>query len=468
MDFRETSVIELAQQVNDKARSARELTEAAISNIEQLDPTINAFCAFNPEDALAQADAIDQRIASGETLPLAGIPIGVKDLEDARGFVTSYGSAFHVDDAPAAADSILVERLREAGCIVLGKTNTPEFGYKGKTDNVPFGATKNPWSLEHTPGGSSGGSAAALAAGMIPLATGSDGGGSIRIPAALCGLSGIKTSQGRVPNGGPKPPGSGLLTVKGPMTNRIRDAALALDVCVGDHPTDIFALPNPGVAWSPQITGNLPSRVVWSPTMGFAEMDKEILGICETAVKQLADAGVEVIENDAIWDSNPVFPWLVFWTSARGRAQGHLRGTEAWEKIDANLRPQIEMGLDNYNGADYASAIDACHNLNLQLEAAFADAPLILTPATCGHTPTIEGDGVVNGQETPGWVAFTMGLNMTRNPAGTVPIGLTGAGMPVGMQVIGRQRQDVTVLGAMAAMEDLFNFTAKADLSTLL
>ena len=169
MDFRDTSVIELAKQVNEKTRSARELTEAAISNIERLDPTINAFCAFNPEDALVQADAIDQRIAGGETLPLAGIPIGVKDLEDAKGFVTTYGSAFHVDDAPAAADSILVERLREAGCIVLGKTNTPEFGYKGKTDNVPFGATKNPWNLERTPGGSSGGSAAALAAGMIQI-----------------------------------------------------------------------------------------------------------------------------------------------------------------------------------------------------------------------------------------------------------------------------------------------------------
>ena len=123
---------------------------------------------------------------------------------------------------------------------------------------------------------------------------------------------------------------------------------------------------------------------------------------------------------------------------------------------------------DNYNGADYASAIDACHELNLQLESAFTDAPLILTPATCGHTPTITGDGMVNGQETPGWVAFTMGLNMTRNPAGTVPVGLTEAGMPVGMQVIGRQRQDVTVLGAMATMEDLFNFTAKADLSAVL
>ena len=136
---------------------------------------------------------------------------------------------------PASTDSVLVARLRAAGAVVVGKTNTPEFGYKGKTDNVPFGASKNPWNLERSPGGSSGGSAAAIAAGMIPLATGSDGGGSIRIPAAVCGLPGFKSSQGRVPNGGPKPTGSGLLTVKGPMTFRTEDAILAMECCLGDE-----------------------------------------------------------------------------------------------------------------------------------------------------------------------------------------------------------------------------------------
>ena len=242
MDFREQSMRSVAERVNQGETTAVAVVTDALDAIEQLNQSLNAFCAVDPEHALQAAAEVDARRSRGDHLPLAGVPFGVKDLEDAAGYVTSFGSAFHVDDAPAASDSELVRRLRQAGAVVVGKTNTPEFGYKGKTDNVPFGATKNPWQQSRSPGGSSGGSAAALAAGMIPLATGSDGGGSIRIPAALCGLSGIKTSQGRIPNGGPKPPGSGLLTVKGPMTVRIRDAAFALDQCLGDEPTDIFSL----------------------------------------------------------------------------------------------------------------------------------------------------------------------------------------------------------------------------------
>lgn len=467
MDFRDFTVVALAEDVRQQETTAVDLTKAALANIDRLNPRINAFCAYNSTAALAEAAHIDARISNGEHLPLAGIPIGVKDLEDAQGFVTTFGSQMHVHDAPAAFDSVLVGRLRQAGCVVLGKTNTPEFGFKGKTDNVPFGASCNPWDLHRTPGGSSGGSSAALASGMIPLATGSDGGGSIRIPSALCGLSGIKTSQGRVPNGGAKPPGSGLLTVKGPMTNRIRDAAYVLDQCIGEDPSDIFSLPKPRDPWYPQLDGRLPERVIWSSSMGITSVDREILKACDNVISRLADAGVEIIEKDNIWSTNPFPSWLVFWTAARGRAQGHLRGTPEWQKIDADLRPQIEMGLDKFTAADYARAIDMCHLLNLELEIAFESAPLILTPATRGHAPKIEGDGFVDGQETADWVAFTMGINMTRNPAGIVPIALSDDGMPLGMQVIGRQRQDLTVLRAMTGLEDLLGFEARADVAML-
>ena len=458
MDFREQSMRSVAERVNQGETTAVAVVTDALDAIEQLNPSLNAFCAVDPEHALQAAAEVDARRSRGDHLPLAGVPFGVKDLEDAAGYVTSFGSAFHVDDAPAASDSELVRRLRQAGAVVVGKTNTPEFGYKGKTDNVPFGATKNPWQQSRSPGGSSGGSAAALAAGMIPLATGSDGGGSIRIPAALCGLSGIKTSQGRIPNGGPKPPGSGLLTVKGPMTVRIRDAAFALDQCLGDEPTDIFSLPAPAQHWTPQIDGHLPKAVIWSPTMGITTCDDEILGHCEQVIEKLRARGVQVIERDQIWSENPFGAWLVFWTSARARAQGHLRGTPEWEKIDAALRPQIEMGLDRFSGADYARAIDRCHTLNLELETAFHEAPILLTPATRGHAPTLEGDGFVNGEQTPDWVGYTMGINMTRNPAGTVPIGLSADGLPISMQVIGRQRDDLGVLKMLAGMEDLIGF----------
>jgi Asp-tRNA(Asn)/Glu-tRNA(Gln) amidotransferase A subunit family amidase len=455
MDFRDYSISELVGKVRGKEMSARELTQAALTNIETQDKVINAFCALDAEGALAQADALDAMIASGEDPgALAGIPIGVKDLEDAAGFVTSYGSALHAEDAPAAEDSVLVARLRAAGCVILGKTNTPEFGHKGKTDNIPFGATKNPWNLDYSPGGSSGGSAAALAAGMIPLATGSDGGGSIRIPSALCGLSGIKTSQGRIPNGGKNPPGSGLLTVKGPMARTTLDTALALDVAVGDHATDIFAQEGVGADWASQLPdASLPDKVIWSPTMGFATLDKEVLSICEKAVEKLQAAGVTIIENDKIWDEDPVTSWMVFWTSARARAQAHLINTPDWPKIDPVLQRMIEIGSTRMTGAAYAAAIDSCHHLNYQLEIAFQEAPLIVTPATCGQPPKLAGDGTINGEETPGWVAFTMGINMTRNPAGVVPAGLTETGLPVALQIIGRQRDDIRVLKAMQAFE---------------
>jgi|TARA_B100002052_G_scaffold298731_1_gene333230 aspartyl-tRNA(Asn)/glutamyl-tRNA(Gln) amidotransferase subunit A len=463
MDFREHSIQELVNKVKNKEISARELTESALSNIEKYDKEINAFCALNQEDALDQAESLDKKISNGENVGLlAGIPVGVKDLEDAKGFITTYGSELHTKDSPAEEDSILVGRLRSEGCIILGKTNTPEFGHKGKTDNVPFGATKNPWNLKYSPGGSSGGTSAALSSGMIPLGTGSDGGGSIRIPSVLGGLSGIKTSQGRIPNGGTKPPGSGLLTVKGPMANTTEDTVLALDATVGADPTDIFSLEGGNPNWSKQLTENLPKTAIWSPTMGFSTVDKEVLEVCEKAIKSLEDAGVTIIEKDVIWDENPVNAWMVFWACACARRQQHLIGTEEYEQIDPLLRMFIEMGIE-MDGASYASSIDACHKFGYQLEESFKESPLIITPGTCGQAPKIEGDGTVNGEETPSWVDFTMGINMTRNPAGVIPVGVSSSSnIPIAIQIIGGQRQDLDVLNAMQAFEKVINFSDKA------
>src|SRR5579859_6256302 len=244
LDFRTTSLEGLAHSVRSKEVSARELTETALDRIERLDPTYNAFVAVDAERALHEADAVDQKIADGhDPGPLAGIPIGVKDLQDAAGYVTTHGSALHADDPPATADSPFVARLRAAGCVVVGKTNTPEFGWMGNTTNALFGPSRNPFDTTRGPGGSSGGAAAALAAGMVPLATGSDGGGSIRIPSACCGLSGMKPSLGRVPGGGPHPPGWPDLSTNGPMARRIADVARALDISVAPDPSDLRSLP---------------------------------------------------------------------------------------------------------------------------------------------------------------------------------------------------------------------------------
>ncbi|HEV3365860.1 MAG TPA: amidase, partial [Acidimicrobiales bacterium] len=190
MDFRNESVVGLAHQVRSGQLSATSLVEHALGQIAAHNPTLNAFVAVDPERARASAADVDAKVASGiDPGPLAGIPLGVKDLEDAAGYVTTHGSKAFADGATAASDSPLVARLVAAGCVVVGKTNTPELGWKAVTDNRTFGQTLNPWSLDHTPGGSSGGSAAAIASGMVPLATGSDGGGSIRIPSSCCGLS---------------------------------------------------------------------------------------------------------------------------------------------------------------------------------------------------------------------------------------------------------------------------------------
>ena len=247
MDFRERSVEEWAAAVRSREVSAREMVEGSLAAIDA-HKDLNAFVATDPERSLAEAELIDARLAEGEEVgPLAGIPIGVKDLEDAAGYVTTGGSMLYADDPPAAADSELVARLRSAGCVVMGKTNTPEFGWTGDTYNPLFGPTGNPWNPRRSPGGSSGGSAAALTAGLVPLCTGSDGGGSIRIPAAACGFTGFKSSLGRVPVDGPAR--LWPISVHGPMALRVADAAFVLDLVMGPSPRDLNSLPRPERSW---------------------------------------------------------------------------------------------------------------------------------------------------------------------------------------------------------------------------
>ena len=195
--------------------------------------------------------------------------------------------------------------------------------------------------------------------------------------------------------------------------------------------------------------------------MGFSTVDKEILSKCEKAINSLAEAGIEIIEKETIWNENPVDDWMIFWACACARRQQHLIDTKDFEKIDPLLRFFIEMGT-NMDGASYASAIDACHKLGYQLEKFFEEAPLIITPATCGQAPKLEGDGFVNGSETPSWVDFTMGINMTRNPAGVIPISLLDSGIPASLQIIGGQRQDLNVLKAMNSFEEIIAFDEKA------
>jgi aspartyl-tRNA(Asn)/glutamyl-tRNA(Gln) amidotransferase subunit A len=300
---------------------------------------------------------------------------------------------------------------------------------------------------------------------MVPLATGSDGGGSIRIPSSLCGLSGIKTSQGRVPNGGAKAPGSGLLTVKGPMARRIADVLYALEVCVGPDPTDVHSFPPPHAAWAGSLDDvSVPARVIWAPAPGF-EVDAEIAEVCGAAVQQLAAAGTEVIEVERIFTAEPLADWFTMWSTYCERRQGHLRGTPDWEKIDAGLRDQMDHAHERVDLVTFAQAIDSAHTHNLDLVALFDRAPLLLLPAVAGQTAEVGHQGIVNGEETQFSLAFTGAFNLTRNPAGTVCAGFTRDGMPVGLQVVGPQHADVAVLRAIAALEDVLGLDPVAPIA---
>jgi Asp-tRNA(Asn)/Glu-tRNA(Gln) amidotransferase A subunit family amidase len=464
MDFRDVTVAELADQVTRGAVSARELVRAALDRIEALDGQLGAFVAVDAESALAEAAAVDERIAAGEDVgPLAGVPLGVKDLEDAAGYVTTRGSACFAGDPPATADSPLVDRMRAAGCVVVGKTNTPELAWKPDTTNALFGSTHNPWDLERVAGGSSGGSAAAVAAGLVPLATGSDGGGSIRIPSAVCGLSGLKPSLGRVPSGGPEPPDWPLLSTRGPMARRVRDLALVLDAVVGPEPTDLASLPLPEASWSRSLADVYPPRkVAWSPTLGYAKIDSEIRAVCEAAVRRLEGLGTEVVEIDTVFPDDPIEDWLALVGTYCSRTLEPFRGGEVWSMIDPGLLAIVEWTGATVTATRFVQALDACHRLNARLVDLFHQVPLLLCPTVAGQTPRLGEGGTIDGQPDVNWVRLTYGFNMTRSPAGTVNAGFTPDGMPVGLQIVGPQHGDVVVLRLMCLLEDALGADAIA------
>lgn len=466
MDYRDTDLGAVAAAVRTGERTAASFAASTLARIAERGPQLGAFVAlYSDDEVMAQAERIDACVARGEDPgALAGVMVGVKDLEDVAGLPTRFGSALWMDAPAATRDSLQVTRMRAAGAIIVGKTSTPEFGCKGVTDSPAFGFTANPWNTAFSPGGSSGGSAAALAAGLVPLATGSDGGGSIRIPAAMSGLSGFKASQGRVPLADPGAPTTGVLAVRGPMARSMRDTVIALDVVRGDATGDIYGLPSMDGSWLEAFDARrLPARVIWSPTLGFAQIDDAVRAVCEAALEHLRGAGVEVVERERVLHSHPLEHWWNLWTSAMARKLGDRVGTEHWARIDPALRGMIEYGL-TVTGADYARAMDACHDYNVQLEAAFAAeaAPLILTPTVAGRAPRAGEPGVINGIATAAWVEMTFALNMTRSPVATVHAGTDPDGLPVGLQLIGRQRADVEVLCAAGCVEDLLGGPGRA------
>lgn len=452
-----TPAWELAEAVRSGKVSARATTEAALARVAARNPTINAFVHLDAEGALRQAEAIDAAVARGQDPgPLAGVAIGVKDLEPVAGMPFTFGSRAFADNV-ATGDSVQVARLRAAGAVVLGKTNTPEFGYKGFTENRLFGPTRNPWNRELTPGGSSGGSAAAVAAGMVALCTGSDGGGSVRIPASFCGVYGVKPTAGRIPVAGETYPKWSTHSTYGPLARCVRDGARYLDAVAGPHPDDLVSLDAPAGHYEAAVVGPMPRlrRLAWSSDLGYAAVDPEVAAIARAAAARLAEAvGAELVEAHPGF-ADPMATWTTI---------GVPGDTVLVDSLSEERQALLEPGFVRFaelgraiTAAQYHEALQARHLLNRCVNAFFEDHDLLLTPTVAAKAFPAEGPPpkAVAGQKVgpAGFLPFTYPFNVTGHPAASVPAGLTSEGMPAGLQIVGPRFADALVLAASAAFE---------------
>ena len=447
---------EARRRIGTKEISPVELLEACITRTEAVNPTVNSMVTTCYDRARAEARVAEKQALGGEPLGLLhGLPFGSKDLESTGGVRTTMGSQLFADNVPDQDQGSIAE-IRDNGGILIGKTNTPEAGFVGDTYNPTFGPTRNPWNTERSPGGSSGGTSAAIASGLVPLATGSDGGGSIRIPSTVCGLSGFKPSQGRIPHG-PAPMGAADLSTVGPMARRIRDVALALDVVVGPSADDLRSLPHPGASFravcdAPQA----PRRLLYcASTDGTSTVDDEIAARTAEAVDTIRAAGVEVVEVDGVLP-DAFSPFLLLFFGGMVPAYRHLMGTDAFDAITPDLQRILLMADERLTPDSIEEARKAAQANSVMLAEAMVGFDALITPTVIGHTPVSQRGGVINGNEELGWVGNTFAFNVTRRPAGTTPIGLTADGMPLGLQIVGHQLDDLRTVELTAWTEDVF------------
>lgn len=453
-DLHWKSALEIAALVRDKALSPVEVTEALLARIDALNPRLNAFCLVSTEVARAAAKEAEIAVMKGEPLgPLHGVPFSAKDVLYTRGVCTTGGSRLFADLVPEH-DTVPVLRLRAGRAVLLGKTNTSEFGHKATTENPMFGVTKNPWNLELTPGGSSGGAAAAVASGLGPLALGSDGGGSVRIPAAFCGVFGFKPSYGRVPQY-PGFPGWERLSHVGPITRTVRDAAATLDVIAGTDDRDRESLPGGPASYLAACDNDVRGlHVAWTPDLGYARVDPAILAVCEDAAAEFDALGCHVEVVNPGWE-NPeeAFGTIVaaqFWAAWGGQI------ATAEKQMDETLAKFVKRG-EAVTAREYLAAWATVETYWQDVRTFLERFDLLLSPTTAvppfpaaGRPPRdIAGERV----SVLGWMPFTYPFNLTGQPVASVPAGVTEDGLPVGLQIVGQRHADATVLAASAAWE---------------
>lgn len=434
----------LANAVHDGEVSPRELVEESLRRIDEADPALNAVVARRDDEARREADELAGDRRRG---PLAGIPVLIKDLSHVAGMRTTFGSVLSRDDPPAENDSTVVARLRAAGAIVVGKTNTPAYGHTAYTHNPVFGSTRNPWNLERSPGGSSGGSGAALAAGLVPLATTTDGGGSVRIPAALCGLVGYKPTLGVIARDGA--PNWMTFSTAGATNATVADVVLEATILAGPNGADINELPAGSVPFEPE----QPARVLACRTLR-ADVDPAVEAAFETTIGVIErDLGTPVERTGNPFHPDAPLSW--FQIVAAEMAETLASERDRWGELEPGVAGIIEYGrnvpLDEYLAAQRQRYADAA-----ALEALLGDDAVLVTPTLnvtswAPDGPLPDSAGSVTGD--PSIAVNTLELNFTGHPAVSVPMGRGPEGVPIGLQVIAPRFRDRLALGLAAALE---------------
>ena len=464
-EFAAFDAASIAALVRSREVSPVEVIEAAIAAMERLDPELHAFCTPATDQARADARRLETRIRRGETVgPLAGVPVGIKDLILTRGIRTTFGSRLYADYVPQE-DDVAVERLRAADAIILGKTNAAEFGYGGFGHNPLFPTTRNPWNTAMTPGGSSAGSGAAVAAGIVPIALGSDGGGSVRLPAAFCGLVGIKPTMGRIPvwpgcRDASLPGVSGWESIEhyGPITRTVADAALMLAVMCGPDARDRWSLPDEGLRWTEAVTRRPPANlsIAWCPRWGEQPVEPEVLAIAEKAARKLADGIGATLEEtaspfgDIIEADRAIVALETDLTGLRRLAKGHE------ETLTDSLHGLLAR---TWRAEEFTDAITVRKAAVADMVRFMERYDLLLTPTApvTAFRVDHDGPGTIAGEPVSddAWSPCLYPANLTGQPAASVPAGWTSDGLPVGLQIMGRRLADEAVVTAAAAYERL-------------
>ncbi len=446
---------EQAALVTSKQVSAVELMQAHLEQIDRLNPRVNAICTLAAEQALKDAETADSQQARGEALgPLHGLPVGIKDLTETQGIRTTYGSPIYANHVPNV-DALVVTRYKQAGAIVIGKTNTPEFGAGSQTFNAVFGATRNPYDPGKTCGGSSGGAAVALACGMIPLAQGSDLGGSLRNPAAWSNVVGFRNGIGRVPVW-PVALGYSSLSVTGAMGRTVRDVALQLSVIAGPDPRVPVALPFPPTAFAGDLGRDFHGvRLAWSRDLGRYPVDSVITQVCEAQRGTFAQIGctVEDAEPD-MRDADEIFQTMRAYSFAHRHAR-HL--AEHRDQLKATVIWNAERGM-TLSALEVAQAEAKRTALYHRVVAFFERYDFLCLPTTQVSPFSIEQEypTEINGQRLEtyiDWMGLCYAITVTGCPAISVPCGFTPEGLPVGLQIVGRPHADFAVLQLAHAFE---------------